>query len=57
MKQEYIVANKLHKNLVKDIEWIECVEQTDWSTTMSKLLSSAAHKWHLDYYESQYAKR
>lgn len=50
MKHEAIVGTRLPKDLVRDLEQIERIEQSDRSTTVRKLLSRAIDQWKLDHY-------
>ena len=56
MKQETIVGTRLPKGLVRDLEQIERIEQSDRSTTLRKLLSHAIDQWKLDYYAKRYGQ-
>ncbi|MSQ14546.1 MAG: hypothetical protein EXR50_01605 [Dehalococcoidia bacterium] len=55
MKKEYVVGSRLPENLVRDLEMIENLEQTDRSTTVRKLLYSAVGEWKRDHFARQYA--
>ena len=56
MRKEQMVGSRLPEELVRDLELIERLEQTDRSTTVRKLLSQATREWKLDYYARQYAE-
>lgn len=56
MKHETIVGTRLPKGLVRALEQIERIEQSDRSTTVRKLLSHAIDQWKLDYYAKQYGQ-
>jgi len=56
MKHEIIVGTRLPKGLVRDLERIERIEQSDRSTTVRKLLSHAIDQWKLEYYAKQYGQ-
>ena len=56
MKKEQMVGSRLPQQLVKDLEFIEKVEQTDRSTTVRKLLYRAIGEWKLEYFARQYAE-
>jgi len=54
MKKEQMVGTRLPNAVVRDLEAIEEVEQSDRSTTVRKLLSRAIQEWKLDYYSRLY---
>jgi predicted HTH domain antitoxin len=54
MKNETIVGTRLPKALVRDLEQIEKLEQSDRSTTVRKLLAGAIDRWKLEHYGSRY---
>ena len=56
MKREQMVGTRLPQELVRDLELIEQVDQTDRSTTVRKLLSKATREWKLDFFARQYAE-
>ncbi|MCC6367320.1 MAG: UPF0175 family protein [Bryobacterales bacterium] len=56
MKKERLVGARLPVELVKELETIETVEQTDRSTTVRKLLARAIRDWKLDYHAHRYAQ-
>lgn len=56
MKRETIVGTRLPKDLVRDLEQIERIEQSDRSTTVRKLLSHAIAEWKLDHYATEYGQ-
>ena len=54
MKKEQMVRTRLPNAVVRDLEAIEEVEQSDRSTTVRKLPSRAIQGWKLDYYSRFY---
>jgi predicted HTH domain antitoxin len=54
MKKEQMVGTRLPYTVVRDLEAIEQVEQSDRSTTVRKLLSRAIQDWKLDHYSRLY---
>jgi len=54
MRKEQMVGTRLHDTVVRDLEAIEEVEQSDRSTTVRKLLSRAIQDWKLDHYSRLY---
>ena len=56
MKPEHMVGARLPKDLVRDLERIERLEQTDRSTTVRKLLAGAIQRWNLEYYAKRYGQ-
>ncbi len=54
MKKEQTVSARLPMGLVRDLELIEEVEQSDRSTTVRRLLASGVHDWKLKHYARQY---
>jgi len=54
MKKEQMVGTRLPDTVVRDLEAIEDVEQSDRSTTVRKLLSRAIRDWKLDHYSRLY---
>lgn len=56
MKKEQIVGSRLPEELLKDLETIERLEQTDRSTTVRKLLHRAVGEWKREYYARQYGE-
>ena len=54
MKKEQMVGTRLPVTVVRDLEAIEEVEQSDRSTTVRKLLSRAIQDWKLDHYSRLY---
>ena len=55
MRKDQIVGSRLPSELIRDLEFIENVEQNDRSTTVRKLLYKAMGEWKLDYYAKLYA--
>ena len=56
MKKEQMVGTRLPTALVRDLEAIEEVEQSDRSTTVRKLLYRAIRDWKLDHYSKLYGE-
>jgi hypothetical protein len=56
MKKEQMVGTRLPTTLVRDLEAIEEVEQSDRSTTVRKLLYRAIRDWKLDHYSKLYGE-
>jgi len=54
MKKEQMVGTRLPDTVVRDLEAIEQVEQSDRSTTVRKLLSRAIQDWKMDHYSRLY---
>ena len=54
MKKEQMVSIKLPSELVRELELIENVEQSDRSTTVRRLLSKAIQQWKLEHYARLY---
>jgi predicted HTH domain antitoxin len=54
MKKEQMVGTRLPVTVVRDLEAIEEIEQSDRSTTVRKLLSRAIQDWKLDHYSRLY---
>ena len=54
MKKEQMVGTRLPETVVRDLEAIEQVEQSDRSTTIRKLLSRAIQDWKLEHYSRLY---
>lgn len=54
MKKERMVGARLPLELVRELELIENVEQSDRSTTLRRLLSSAVRQWKLEHYSRLY---
>ena len=54
MKKEPMVGTRLPDTVVRDLEAIEEVEQSDRSTTVRKLLTRAIQDWKLDHYSRLY---
>ena len=54
MKKGQMVGTRLPCTVVRDLEAIEEVEQSDRSTTVRKLLSRAIQDWKLDHYSRLY---
>ena len=50
MKQEQMVGARLPSRLVRELEFIEEVEQSDRSTTVRWLLARAVHERKFEYY-------
>lgn len=56
MRKEQMVGSRLPIELIRDLEMIERVEQSDRSTTVRKLLYKATKEWKMEYYAKQYAE-
>lgn len=54
MKKERVVSTRLPLDLVRELELIEDVEQSDRSTTVRRLLSKAIQQWKLEHYARLY---
>ena len=54
MRKEQMVGTRLPDTVVRDLEAIEEVEQSDRSTTVRKLLSRAIQDWKLDHFSRLY---
>ena len=54
MKKEQMVGTRLPSELVRELELIEDVEQSDRSTTVRRLLSKAIRRWKLEHYARPY---
>ena len=54
MKKGQMVGTRLPYTVVRDLEAIEEVEQSDRSTTVRKLLSRAIQEWKLEHYSRLY---
>lgn len=54
MSKEQMVGSRLPPELLKDLETIEKLEQTDRSTTVRKLLRKAIEEWKLEHFARQY---
>jgi predicted HTH domain antitoxin len=57
MKKEQMVGARLPPELVRGLELIEGVEQSDRSTTLRRLLSQAIRDWKLEHYARLYGDR
>ena len=57
MKKEQMVGVRISPELVRGLELIEDVEQSDGSTTVRRLLSQAIRQWKLEHYVRQYGDR
>ncbi len=56
MRNEQMVGTRLPSGLVRDLETIETVEQSDRSTTVRKLLARAVREWKLEHYAHAYGR-
>lgn len=54
MKKERMIGTRLPLDLVRELELIEDVEQSDRSTTVRRLLSKAIQQWKLEHYARLY---
>ncbi len=57
MKKEQMVGTRLPSELVRELELIEEVEQSDRSTTVRRLLSKAVQEWKMEHYVRLYGDR
>ena len=56
MKKDQMVGSRLPYELLKDLEMIEKLEQTDRSTMLRRLLHQAVGEWKREYYARQYGE-
>ncbi|MBI4906001.1 MAG: UPF0175 family protein [Acidobacteria bacterium] len=56
MKKDRLVGARLPIELVKELETIESVEQSDRSTTVRKLLARSIRDWKLEHHANRYAR-
>jgi predicted HTH domain antitoxin len=54
MKKEQMIGTRLPDAIVRDLQIIEDVEQSDRSTTVRKLLYRAIREWKLEHYARMY---
>ena len=54
MKKEQMGGTRLPSELVRELAFIEEVEQSDRSTTVRRLLSKAIQQWKLEHYVRLY---
>ena len=54
MKKEQMVGTRLPSELVRELAFIEEVEQSNRSTTVRRLLSKAIQQWKLEHYVRLY---
>lgn len=54
MKKGQMVGARLPLELVRELEFIEEVEQADRSTTVRRLLAKAVREWKLEHFARQY---
>ena len=54
MKKEQMVGTRLPSELVRELAFIEEVEQSDRSTTVRRLLSKVIQQWKLEHYARLY---
>lgn len=54
MNKGQMLGARLPLELVRDLELIEVIEQTDRSSIARRLLAKAVRKWKLEYYARQY---
>lgn len=52
---EQMVGSRLPEEVIRDLELVESIEQTDRSTTIRKLLAKAARDWKLAHFADAYA--
>ena len=57
MKKEQMVGARLPSDLVRELEFIQNVEQSDRSTTVRRLLSKAVRAWKLEHAAREYGER
>jgi predicted HTH domain antitoxin len=57
MKKEQMVGARLPSDLVRELELIQNVEQSDRSTTVRRLLSRAVRDWKLEHAAREYGGR
>ncbi|MDE2692413.1 MAG: UPF0175 family protein [Acidobacteriota bacterium] len=57
MRREETIRARLPVGLVRELELIGEVEQSDRSTTVRRLLARAVHDWKLEPYARQYGER
>jgi predicted HTH domain antitoxin len=57
MKKEQMVGARLPSDLVRELELIQNVEQSDRSTTVRRLLSRAVRDWKLEHAAREYGER
>lgn len=53
-KDQQMVGSRLPADLVRDLELIERVEDSDRSAVVRKLLRRAVHGWKMEHYARQY---
>lgn len=56
MKKERTVASRLPEHMVRDLELVESVEETDRATAVRRLLKRSLEEWKLDYYARRYGE-
>jgi len=56
MKKEQMVGARLPADLVRELELIQNVEQSDRSTTVRRLLARAIRDWKLEHAARQYGE-
>lgn len=56
MKKDRTVASRLPEGMVRDLELVEEVEQTDRATAVRKLLARSLEEWKLDYCARRYGE-
>ena len=54
MRKEQMVGTRLPKEVVRELELIESVEQADRATTVRKLLARAIGEWKREHYARLY---
>lgn len=54
MKKEQMVGTRLPQEIVRDLETIETVEQSDRSTVVRRLLYKAIGEWKMEHYARLY---
>lgn len=56
MKNEELVATRLPKQLLRDLQAIEQIEHSDRSSVLRRLLDRAIRDWKLQHQAEQYAR-
>ena len=54
MKKDHMIGTRLPVELVRELQFIEDVEQSDRSTTVRRLLARAIQQWKLEHYVRLY---
>lgn len=56
MKKSQTVASRLPESMMRDLELVEEVEQTDRATAVRKLLARALEEWKIEHHARRYAR-